>query len=278
MEETPTPKNEEIETEVEAVETYDVEGSSRSIMRTSLIWAVMVVVAFALGAAAAYLIWVRPLQTQLSAAEDRAAVYEKQLTAAQVQVQQAEGTGQQQQQQEVTRYDISLDDDYILGKDSAEITIIEFSDYECPYCRRWHAEVFPQIREKYGDKVRFVYRDFPLYSIHPNAEPAAIAANCAGQQDQYYEYNELLYNGGKDLKPATYEAYAKDLGLNVDTFTACLSEPEHKAEVTADYEYAAELGVRSTPTFFINGLAVVGAQPFEIFEQIIDMELAGEIP
>lgn len=277
MEETPTPKNEELEPEIETIETEDaeeVEESTRSSLRSSLIWAALVVVAFALGAAAAYLIWVRPLETKLAAAESRASAAESQLAAAQGQ----QGGQQAAVPEEVTRYDIPEDDDYVLGSDSAQITIIEFSDYECPYCRKWHTEVFPQIREKYGDKVRFVYRDFPLYSIHPNAEPAAIAANCAGEQDKYWEFNELLFNGNKDLSPATYEAYAKDLGLNVDTFTACQSEPGMKEEVTADYDFAANLGVRSTPTFFINGLAVVGAQPFEVFEQVIDMELAGEIP
>lgn len=277
MEETPTSKNEELEPEIETIETEDaeeVEESPRSSLRSSLIWAALVVVAFALGAAAAYLIWVRPLETKLAAAESRASAAESQLAAAQGQ----QGGQQAAVPEEVTRYDIPEDDDYVLGSDSAQITIIEFSDYECPYCRKWHTEVFPQIREKYGDKVRFVYRDFPLYSIHPNAEPAAIAANCAGEQDKYWEFNELLFNGNKDLSPATYEAYAKDLGLNVDTFTSCQSEPGMKEEVTADYDFAANLGVRSTPTFFINGLAVVGAQPFEVFEQVIDMELAGEIP
>lgn len=271
MEETPTPKFDEQEP---AVETPD--ESSGSSVRTSLIWAVLVVVAFALGAAAAYLIWVRPLQAQLASAESRAAAAEAQIASAQGQ--QAAQGNQGGEQQQVTRYDVPIDDDFILGPDSAQITIIEFSDYECPFCKRWHTEVYPQIREKYGDKVRFVYRDFPLYSIHPNAEPAAIAANCAGAQDKYWEYNELLFLGGKELSTASYEAYAKDLGLKADTFKACLSEQKHKDEVTADYEFAAELGVRSTPTFFINGLAVVGAQPFEVFEQVIDMELAGEIP
>lgn len=277
MEETPTPKNEEIEPEIETIEVEDAEEAeenSRGSLRSSLIWAALVVVAFALGAAAAYLIWVRPLEAKLAAAESRASAAEAQIAAAQGQ----QGGQQAVVPEEVTRYDIPEDDDYVLGSDSAQITIIEFSDYECPYCRKWHTEVFPQIREKYGDKVRFVYRDFPLYSIHPNAEPAAIAANCAGKQDKYWEFNELLFNGNKDLSPATYEAYAKDLGLNVSTFTACQSEPGIKEEVTADYDFAANLGVRSTPTFFINGLAVVGAQPFEVFEQVIDMELAGEIP
>lgn len=277
MEETPNPKTEELESDIEAIEAEgadEAEESSRGSLRASLIWAALVVVAFALGAAAAYLIWVRPLETKLAAAESRASAAEAQIAAAQGQ----QGGQQAAVPEEVTRYDVPEDDDYVLGSDSAPITIIEFSDYECPYCRKWHTEVFPQIREKYGDKVRFVYRDFPLYSIHPNAEPAAIAANCAGKQDKYWEFNDLLFNGNKDLSPATYETYAKELGLNVDTFNTCQSEPEIKEEVTADYDYAANLGVRSTPTFFINGLAVVGAQPFEVFEQVIDMELAGEIP
>ena len=135
-----------------------------------------------------------------------------------------------------------------------------------------------QDPEAYGDKVRLVYRDFPLYGVHPNAESAAEAANCAGEQDQYYDFHNLLLSGQKEFGAETYSQYAQSLKLNMDTFKSCMDEHRYLAEVKADYEYASQLGVRSTPTFFVNGLAVVGAQPFEVFQQVIDLELAGKIP
>jgi protein-disulfide isomerase len=182
------------------------------------------------------------------------------------------------QAQNVPRYDVPIDDDPTLGPASAAITIIEFSDYECPYCRRWHAEVFPRLMETYSGQIRFVYRDFPLSSIHANAEPAAQAANCAGEQGAYWDYNARLFNARLGLNDKAYRQYASDLSLDTQAFEACLQEGRFASEVKADYDFAANLGVRSTPTFFINGIALVGAQPFEVFQEVIDKELAGEIP
>lgn len=245
--------------------------------RPILLWLAGLIAAFAIGLGAGYLIWARPLQSELTAAQAtvtaQAAAADAQEKAAAAQAEAA-----QAEQQDVRRYDVPIDDDPIRGSQDAVITIIEFSDYECPFCRRWHQEVLPQIQAKYGDQVRHVYRDFPLYSIHANAGPAAEAANCAGDQERYWEFSDLLFSGEIALGRAAYETYADDLNLDLDTFTQCLDDQRHKDEVDADFAFASELGVRSTPTFFINGLAVVGAQPFEVFEQIIDMELAGEIP
>lgn len=179
--------------------------------------------------------------------------------------------------QEVRRYDVPLDDDPSIGPSNAPITIIEFSDYECPFCRRWHNEVYLRLREEYGDKIRFVYRDFPLTSIHPNALPAAEAANCANEQNVFWEFHDLLFNG-TSLGESIYLQYAQQLGLDMEKFQACLDSGRYSQEVQADFQYAASLGVRSTPTFFLNGIPIVGAQPYEIFKQVIDRELAGEIP
>jgi len=170
------------------------------------------------------------------------------------------------------------DDDPVLGSSNAPITIIEFSDFECPYCRRWHTEVFDRIREDYPDQVRFVYRDFPLKSIHPNAVPAAEAANCANEQDAFWEFSEKLYSGAYALSDDTYLAVAGELGLDLEAFEECYTSGRYADEVEADYQYAGNLGVRSTPTFFLNGLPIVGAQPYEVFKDVIDKELAGEIP
>jgi protein-disulfide isomerase len=179
---------------------------------------------------------------------------------------------------QVVRYDVPIDDDPILGPESASITIIEFSDYECPYCRKWHLEVFPLLREKYPDQIRYVFRDFPLTSIHPNAVPAAEAANCANEQGKFWEFNEALFLMREGLSQQAYEKYAKELGLEMGAFGECISSGRHQGEVLADLQWAADLGVRSTPTFFLNGIALVGAQPYEVFEQVIEKELAGEIP
>jgi protein-disulfide isomerase len=182
-----------------------------------------------------------------------------------------------QQTETPTRYDVAEDDDPALGSEDAPITIIEFSDYQCPFCARWHNETFPRLMENYGDQIRFVYRDFPG-SSHPEAIPAAIAANCAGEQGQYFEYQALLYSEALPLGESAYVEYAQTLELDMDEFDSCRSDENASAEIEADLEYAYNFGVRSTPTFFINGLAVVGAQPYDLFATIIDQELAGEIP
>jgi protein-disulfide isomerase len=238
-------------------------------------------VAFLLGLGAGYMLWARPLQAQLASVQSEAtaaAISAAEAAAEAESAKAAQQAANPQAQQDVKRYPVPIDDDPIYGNEEAKITIIEFSDYECPYCQRWHQEVWPQVKAKYGDQVRLVYRDFPLINIHPNAFPAAVAANCAGEQDRYYDFNERLFSGESELGRAFYETIASDLNLQMSDFQKCLDENRYQKEVEDDLNYASELGVRSTPTFFINGLAVVGAQPFEVFEQVIDMELAGEIP
>jgi protein-disulfide isomerase len=179
---------------------------------------------------------------------------------------------------QVVRYEIPVDDDPFFGAVDAPITIVEFSDYECPYCRTWHTEVYSQLIDAYGDQVRFVYRDFPLESIHANAKPAAEAANCANEQGEFWEYHDKLFSMELGLSPEAYQEYATQLGLDIDEFQECFESGRYQEEVQLDFEFAANLGVRSTPTFFVNGIAVVGAQPFEVFQQVIEKELAGEIP
>jgi protein-disulfide isomerase len=230
----------------------------------------LVVLAFGIGLGTGYFVWSQPLQQRAVAAEQKLADLEKNAAAAE--------TNTQQQAQQVKRYDIPIDGNPVLGSDKAAITLVEFSDYECPFCRRWHAEVLPKIQEKYGDKIRLVYRDFPLSSIHANAIPAAEAADCAGEQKHYWEFNNQVFATEDPLGNSTYEAIAKNIGLDVNSFKKCVDERRYQKEVENDLNFATQLGVRSTPTFFINGLAVVGAQPFEVFEQIIDLELAGKIP
>ena len=181
------------------------------------------------------------------------------------------------QEPQYTRYDIPTENAYSLGPADAPITLVEFSDYQCPFCRRWHAEVYESLLAAYPGKIRFVYRHLPLTSIHPDAFSAAEAAMCAGEQDAYWPFHERLFSS-ESLGNSTYIQYAQELGLNMTTFETCLNDRKYQEVVQADTDFAINLGIRSTPTFFINGLAVVGAQPLEVFKQVIDKELAGEIP
>jgi protein-disulfide isomerase len=181
------------------------------------------------------------------------------------------------QQAEFRRYDIPIEDSYAIGPADAPITIVEFSDYQCPFCRRWHDEVYEPLLAAYPGKIRMVYRHFPLTSIHPDAMSASEAAMCAGEQDAYWNFHEKLFSSDS-LGKAAYIQYAQDLGLNMADFETCLTAHKYQQAIQADIDFAVNLGIRSTPTFFINGLAIVGAQPLDVFKQVIDKELNGEIP
>ena len=130
----------------------------------------------------------------------------------------------------------------------------------------------------YPGKIRFVYRNLPLTSIHPEAFPSAIAALCADDQGAFWPYHDKLFSDELGLSRDAYIQYAADLGLDSAAFEICLDSGKFDDFIQKDMDFALNLGVRSTPTFFINGLAVVGAQPFDVFKQVIDQELAGEIP
>jgi protein-disulfide isomerase len=184
----------------------------------------------------------------------------------------------QEPTQQIKRYPVPVDDDPSIGPQDAPITIIEFSDYECPFCKRWYDDVYSKLLETYPAQVRFVYRDFPLTSSHPNAQSAAEAANCANEQGKYWQYHDKLFSDALPLGTDAYQQYASQLGLDTTKFEQCLAERRYQQEVEADLQYAANLGINSTPTFFINGIPIVGAQPFEVFQYVIDKELAGELP
>ncbi len=175
------------------------------------------------------------------------------------------------------RYNIPIKGFYAIGPENAPITIVEFSDYQCPFCKRWHQEVYEPLLAAYPGKIRLVYRNLPLTSLHPDAMSAAEAAMCAGEQDAYWQYNEKLFSSS-NFGDQTYIQYAQQLSLNMDKFQSCLNDHKYQAAIQADSEFAANLGVRSTPTFFLNGLPIIGAQPLSVFKQVIDKELAGEIP
>lgn len=174
------------------------------------------------------------------------------------------------------RYEIPISvDDPVLGPEDAPVTIVEFSDYECPYCQRYHSETFHQIINTYGDQVRYVFKDLPLTSIHPNAVPAANAAHCAQEQGDFWAYHELLFSDQLALSADSYLAYADTLGFDITEFSACLEEDRYVDVVMEDTSILTALSAPlSTPTFFINGQYVAGAQPFSVFAELIDAELS----
>ena len=271
---------EQIETEQTGEDLQPAEVSKRSsgevtiTLRRIHIYAIVMPLIFAVGLGFGYLVrgWVPMLGTSETEAVDYQTDQQTSEVVAQSQPQSTVETPQ------VVRYEIPVDDDPSIGPEDAPITIVEFSDYECPYCRQWHTEVFDRLLQAYPEEVRLVYRDFPLSSIHPNATPAALAANCALEQDVFWDYHNKLFGMELGLSTDAYQEYASQLGVDTEEFAECLDSGRYEEEVQADFDFAANLGVRSTPTFFVNGIAVVGAQPFEVFQQVIDQELAGEIP
>lgn len=166
------------------------------------------------------------------------------------------------------------DDDAIKGDKNAPVTIIEFSDYECPFCEKFYSETYSQIEKNYikTGKVKFIYRDFPL-GFHQNAQKAAEAAECAGEQGKYYEMHNQLFEKGVSGGSAGFKQYAKELGLDPTKFNQCLDSGAMVSEVKKDLADGSKLGVSGTPAFFINDQEVVGAQPYSVFEQIIEQKL-----
>lgn len=169
-----------------------------------------------------------------------------------------------------------VDDDPFLGEDDAPVTIVEFSDYECPFCARFYQQTLPQIKSQYIDtgKVKLVFRDFPL-SFHPQAEPAAIAANCAGEQGKYFEFHDQIFNNGGAAGKSSvdYKKWAQELGLDVTKWESCLSDAAQRQEIQKDLQDGTAAGISGTPGFIINGQLVSGAQPFSVFQQVIDAAL-----
>lgn len=170
-------------------------------------------------------------------------------------------------------------------KGSGEVTIVEFSDFQCPFCQDFFNKAYKEIKAKYIDtnKVKFVYRNYPLTSLHPDAQKAAEAAECANRQGRFFDYHDMLFTRmipisqanpkGAGLDVASLKRYAVELGLDSSKFNTCLDNGESKEIVAKDVEVATKAGVTGTPTFFINGVKVVGSLPFSNFEQIIEQEL-----
>ena len=171
------------------------------------------------------------------------------------------------------RVDLEIEGHPSMGLDDAPITIVEFSDFECPFCRR-ALPALEQIDETYGDKIRVVFRQFPLNNIHPRAQKAAEASLCAHEQGEFWTMHDLLFAEPVELEVASLKAKAAGLGLDTEAFNSCLDTGKNADEVGRDIQAGVVVGVTGTPAIFINGRIVTGAQPFETYAEIIDEELA----
>ena len=194
----------------------------------------------------------------------------------------------QTQSTEEARIFVSLSDDPVKGNPNAPVTVVEFSDFQCPFCARFFAQTLPQIQQDYIDsgKVKLVFRDFPIDSIHPNAIAGSIAAHCANEQGKFWEYHDKLFEGQTQWARLsagdaanTFKQYATELGLNSDNFNSCLSSGKSLDEINNDYRDGINYGVTGTPAFFIgndkNGyVTVIGAKPYSAFQQVIDDEVS----
>ena len=167
----------------------------------------------------------------------------------------------------------------VLGSSSAKVTMVEFGDFQCPFCKSYFQQTLPDIKSKYIDtgKVKVIFRHFPLTQIHVNAQISAVAAECANQQGKFWQYHDMLYTDGQSdgtaLDKASLEKYASQLGLNTGTFNQCLESNATLDIVNNDQAEGVKDGVTGTPSFFINGQMIVGAQPAAAFEQAIETAL-----
>jgi protein-disulfide isomerase len=170
---------------------------------------------------------------------------------------------------------VSEDNDAFKGSPDAPVVIVEFSDFECPFCATFYGSVMKQIEEDYIDtgKVKLVYRDFPL-PFHSKAQKAAEAAECAYEQNNFWGMHDIIFENQDAIDISDLKKYAVSLGLDSELFNGCLDSGHYADEVQKDFQYADNIGVTGTPTFFINGEKIVGAQPYSVFKSVIDKKLA----
>ena len=169
------------------------------------------------------------------------------------------------------RVDVGADDDPFLGPQDAPVTLVEFSDFQCPYCRRVQS-VLKRLMTAYHGKLKLVFRDFPLRQIHPEAQKAAEAAQCANEQGQFWPYHDRLF-AATELGVEYLKQYAVELDLDAEGFNTCLDSEKYSQEVQKDIDDARVAGVNATPAFFVNGLPINGAVPFERFVEMVELAL-----
>ena len=166
---------------------------------------------------------------------------------------------------------VATDDDPSLGNPDAKLTIVEFADFGCPYCREASYSI-RALTLTYADRVNYILRDFPITELHPNAQMAAEAGECAREQDEdkFWAYHDKLYQNQNDFSRAGLREYARSVGLNVSDFDQCLASGRYRQEVLGDFEDGLAAGVVGTPTFFFNGQKVAGAIPLDTLQSIVD--------
>jgi protein-disulfide isomerase len=172
---------------------------------------------------------------------------------------------------EPIRVDIDTKGASFVGEKNAKVTLIEFSDYQCPYCKKVRPSIW-KLMDEYKGQIKYVFMDFPL-SFHKDAQKAAEAAHCAGDQDKYFEFNKKAFDSQPNIGIEDLKKVAGELGLNVKNFEKCLSSGKHAKEVEASQNVGMAAGVSGTPAYFINGIMLSGAMPYESFKQVIDTEL-----
>ena len=184
-------------------------------------------------------------------------------------------------------FKVSIDDDPVKGNPDAPVTVVEYSDFQCPFCSIFFQQTLPMIEENYIDtgKIKFVYKDLPLDSLHPNARAASIAAECADEQGKFWEYHNALFekqlqwsNLASSELQNTFTEFATGMGLQAASFESCMQSPNIADEVNKDALEAASYGATGTPTFFIGNendgfIKITGAQPFVVFQNVIDSQL-----
>jgi protein-disulfide isomerase len=175
----------------------------------------------------------------------------------------------------VPRQNVTFDQAPIWGPMNAKVTIVEFSDFQCPYCEIFYKQTYPLIKQKYGNSVRFAFRHFPIPSLHPDAERASMAAECANEQGKFWEYHDALFGNQQNLSRDALIQYAGQVQVaNIPQFTSCLDTQKYMNKVQTDVNAGMGYFVSGTPTFFINGNILVGAQSFQTFAKYIDLEMA----
>ena len=172
------------------------------------------------------------------------------------------------------KVEVPLGDAPVRGSADAEVAIVEYSDFQCPFCAR-AVPTLNQILETYDGRVKLVYKHLPL-RIHPEAQPAAAAAEAARLQGKFWEMHDKIFAGHRELSDAKYVQWAQELGLDVERFERDRKSEAVRARIARDEEEASRLGVGGTPAFFINGRFLSGAQPFDSFKRMIDEEFAGK--
>ncbi|MCS6872711.1 MAG: thioredoxin domain-containing protein [Anaerolineae bacterium] len=214
---------------------------------------------------------INPAEIRNAASEGARAAVQAELAALRAEL----GGGAQPTPAMPSRVDVELGNSPFWGPENAKVTVVMFSDFECSFCARFYRDTYGTLKARYQDRVRFVFKHFPLSAIHPNAERAAVAAECANEQGKFWAYHDVLFENQRNFSQDALISYARQVNVpNIEQFTECLTTQKYLSTVIADVQQGERHSVQGTPTFFINGLPLVGAQPYPTFERAIEQALA----